>query len=73
MLLKISVLKIFTIFAGLRSAIVLKNRMWYKCFSKFLEHLFIEHLRWLLLEINVSLVRNGSIDRTCKHTYFNQV
>ena len=60
MLLKISVLKIFTIFAGLRSAIVLKNS-------------FIEHVRRLLLEINVSLVRNGSIDRTCKHTYFNEV
>ena len=56
MLLKISVLEIFTVFAGLRSATVLKNRMSYKCFtlnfSKFLEHLFIEHLRRLLLEIN---------------------
>ena len=45
-------------FAGLRSATLLKKRLWHRCFSvKFVKFLrtpfFIEHLWWLLLNLGV--------------------
>ena len=55
---------LFNNVASLRSATLLKKRLWYRCFPvnfvNFLRTFFIEHLWWLLLECQLSFLSSKS-------------
>ena len=66
--------------SGLRPVILLKKRLWHRCFpanfGKFLQHLFIEHLRWLLLKTLFWLIFKKDLIVKCRNFfsfYFGQV